>query len=97
MAKKILIADDEARMRRLVADFLKKAGYDTLEAANGREALELVSAIPDIDIVILDVMMPEYDGWTVCREIRKSSRVPIIMLTARGEEADELFGFELGG
>lgn len=96
MAKKILIADDEARMRRLVADFLKKAGYETLEADNGREALELVAALPDIDIVILDVMMPEYDGWTVCREIRKSSRVPIIMLTARGEEADELFGFELG-
>lgn len=96
MAKKILIADDEARMRRLVADFLKKAGYDTLEAANGREALELIADTTDIDLVILDVMMPEYDGWAVCREIRKSSPVPIIMLTARGEEADELFGFELG-
>lgn len=96
MAKKVLIADDEARMRRLVADFLKKAGFDTLEAANGHEALELMGDTSDIDLVILDVMMPEYDGWAVCREIRKSSRVPIIMLTARGEEADELFGFELG-
>jgi DNA-binding response OmpR family regulator len=96
MAKKILIADDEARMRRLVADFLKKAGYETAEAGNGRKALELITESTDIDLVILDVMMPEYDGWAVCREIRKISRVPIIMLTARGEEADELFGFELG-
>lgn len=96
MTKKILIADDEIRMRRLVVDFLKKAGYDTLEAADGRQALDLFYDQPGIDLIILDVMMPQYDGWAVCREIRKSSQVPIIMLTARGEEADELFGFELG-
>lgn len=96
MAKKILIVDDEARMRRLVADFLKKSGYETLEAADGRKALDLVAEVEDIGLVILDVMMPEYDGWAVCREIRKNSNMPIIMLTARGEEADELFGFDLG-
>lgn len=94
--KKILIADDEARMRKLVGDFLKKEGYSVFEAANGRQALNLFYETEKFDLVILDVMMPEYDGWTVCREIRKSSRVPIIMLTARGEESDELFGFDLG-
>ncbi|HOQ10384.1 MAG TPA: response regulator transcription factor [Syntrophomonadaceae bacterium] len=94
--RKILIADDEERMRRLVGDFLKREGFQILEAVDGRQALELFEADPDICLVILDVMMPVYDGWTVCREIRKKSMVPIIMLTARGEETDELFGFELG-
>jgi len=82
--KKILIADDEARMRRLVEDFLKKEGYSVVEAADGRQARDAFRENRDIDLVILDVMMPEYDGWTVCREIRKSSQVPVIMLTARG-------------
>ena len=96
VAGKILIADDEDRMRKLVGDFLKKQGYQVVEAADGREALEVFSSEPDIDLIILDVMMPVYDGWSVCREIRKTSQVPIIMLTARGEESDELFGFDLG-
>lgn len=96
LARKILIVDDEERMRRLVGDFLKKQGYVVIEAADGREALNLFAADQGIDLIILDVMMPEYDGWAVCREIRKSSLVPIIMLTARGEESDELFGFDLG-
>jgi DNA-binding response OmpR family regulator len=96
VAGKILIADDEDRMRKLVGDFLKKQGYLVVEAADGREALEVFSSEPDIDLIILDVMMPVYDGWSVCREIRKTSQVPIIMLTARGEESDELFGFDLG-
>lgn len=94
--KKILIADDEIRMRRLVGDFLKKEGYSVVEAADGAQALQLFRDADDTDLVILDIMMPGYDGWTVCREIRKSSQVPIIMLTARGEESDELFGFDLG-
>ncbi|MFA5881809.1 MAG: response regulator transcription factor [Eubacteriales bacterium] len=93
---KILIADDEARMRKLVGDFLKKEGYSVIEAADGQEALDLFHRNDNLDLIILDVMMPEYDGWAVCREIRKSSQVPIIMLTARGEESDELFGFDLG-
>lgn len=95
-AKKILIADDEARMRKLVADMLKKDGYTVTEAADGHEALKKFQDSGDMDLIILDVMMPGYDGWTVCREVRKSSQVPIIMLTARGEESDELFGFDLG-
>jgi len=95
-SKRILIADDEARMRKLVADFLKKDGCTVIEAADGQEALDLFHNTGDVDLIILDVMMPVYDGWTVCREIRKSSQVPIIMLTARGEESDELFGFDLG-
>ena len=93
---KILIADDEERMRRLVGDFLKKVGYTVIEAADGHEALDLFCNDQNIDLIILDVMMPEYDGWAVCREIRKSSQIPVIMLTARGEESDELFGFDLG-
>ncbi len=92
----ILIADDETRMRKLVGDFLKKEGYSVIEAADGQQALELFHNTGEISLVILDVMMPGYDGWTVCREIRKSSQVPVIMLTARGEESDELFGFDLG-
>jgi len=91
----ILIVDDEMRMRKLVGDFLKKQGFRVLEAADGRQALEVFQR-EHPDLIILDVMMPEYDGWAVCREIRKTSRVPIIMLTARGEEDDELFGFDLG-
>jgi DNA-binding response OmpR family regulator len=95
MSKNIIIADDEERMRKLVCDFLKKEGHTTFEAENGKQALNIFAA-QQIDLLILDVMMPEYDGWAVCREIRKSSMVPIIMLTARGEESDELFGFDLG-
>lgn len=94
--KKILIADDEPRMRKLVVDFLKKEGYSTVEAADGAEALELFYDKGKFDLVILDVMMPKNDGWTVCRALKKSEKVPVIMLTARGEESDELFGFELG-
>lgn len=94
--KKVLFADDEERMRKLVSDFLKKEGYTTICAQNGREALDLFNQHEDISLVILDVMMPEMDGWDVCREIRSTSRIPIIMLTARDQEADELLGFELG-
>ncbi|KPU27486.1 PhoB family transcriptional regulator [Caloranaerobacter sp. TR13] len=91
----ILIVEDEDRMRRLIGDYLKKEGYTVIEAENGKLALE--KFINDnIDLVILDIMLPEYDGWTVMREIRKESNVPIIILTARSEESDELFGFELG-
>lgn len=95
ITKNILIADDEPRMVKLVSDFLRKEGYNVFVAENGRQALDIFSD-QHIDLVILDVMMPEYDGWAVCREIRKSSQVPVIMLTARSEESDELFGFELG-
>ena len=94
-AKRILVADDEVRIRKLVGDLLKREGHTIVEAADGRQALDIFKS-EEIDLIILDVMMPHYDGWTVCREIRKSSKVPIIMLTARGEEADELFGFDLG-
>lgn len=95
--KKILIADDEERIRKLVSDFLKREGFQSLEAANGREALDIFEKEGAmIDLIILDIMMPEYDGWAVCREIRKYSKVPVIMLTARGQESDELFGFDLG-
>lgn len=96
MGEKILVVDDEPLIRKLVTDFLKKSGYTTIQAEDGRKALELFSEEEDIDLIILDVMLPEYDGWTVCREIRKKSKVPIIMLTARGEEFDELFGFDIG-
>lgn len=94
--KNILIADDEPRLRKLVGDFLKRSGFRVLEANNGREALDIFNSEEVLELIILDVMMPEYDGWAVCREIRKNSSVPIIMLTARGEESDELFGFDLG-
>lgn len=94
--KKVLFADDEERMRKLLSDFLKKEGYLTICAENGREALEMFNQHEDISLVILDVMMPEMDGWDACREIRKASRIPIIMLTARDQEIDELQGFELG-
>ena len=93
---KILVVDDEARMRKLVKDFLVKAGYVVLEAQDGNEAMEVFYANKDISVLILDVMMPHMDGWEVCREVRSSSQIPIIMLTARSDERDELQGFELG-
>ena len=93
---KILVVDDESRMRKLVKDFLVRQGYTVLEAADGMEAMDYFYEDKDIALIILDVMMPKMDGWEVCREIRKNSKVPIIMLTARGDERDELLGFELG-
>lgn len=93
---KILVVDDESRMRKLVRDFLVKSSYDVLEAGDGAEALEIFFAQKDIALVLLDVMMPKVDGWQVCREIRAYSKVPIIMLTARSDERDELRGFQLG-
>ncbi len=93
----ILIVDDELRMRKLIKDFLLKENYNTLEAKDGEEALNVFNENKDkINLILLDVMMPKKDGWTVLREIRNESNVPVIMLTARGEEQDELFGFELG-
>lgn len=96
MANTILVVDDEQRMRKLVKDFLTREGFMVLEAADGEEAVDVFLANKDIAVVILDVMMPKMDGWQTCREIRQYSKVPIIMLTARGEETDELRGFELG-
>lgn len=93
--KNILVVDDEARMRKIVSDFLSVKGYQITEAADGVEAMEKFDE-KTVDLIILDVMMPRMDGWQVCREIRKKSRVPIIMLTARGEEIDELVGFDMG-
>ena len=93
---KILVVDDESRMRKLVKDFLVREGYIVLEAGDGVEAMDIFYEEKDIALVILDVMMPKMDGWQVCREIREESKVPIIMLTARSEERDELQGFELG-
>jgi DNA-binding response OmpR family regulator len=93
---KILVVDDESRMRKLVSDFLVRSNYDVIEAEDGEQALDIFYAYKDIALVILDVMMPKMDGWQVCREIRACSRVPIIMLTARGDEQDELQGFGLG-
>ena len=93
---KILVVDDEARMRKLIKDFLVAKDYKVIEAANGQEALNLFETDTSINLIILDVMMPVLDGWSTLREIRKSSQIPVIMLTARGEERDELFGFELG-
>ena len=93
---KILVVDDESRMRKLVKDFLEREGFCVLEAENGLEAVDRFYEEKDIALIILDVMMPKMDGWGVCREIRKESKVPIIMLTARGDERDELQGFELG-
>ena len=93
---KILVVDDEARMRKLVRDFLVKQNYEVIEAGDGAEALDQFFSVRDIALVILDVMMPKMDGGEVCREIRRESKVPIIMLTARGDERDELLGFELG-
>lgn len=93
--EKILIADDEELMRQLVIDFLKPEGYEIIEAADGKVALEKYHS-EHPDLILLDVMMPIYDGWTVCREIRRESTVPIMMLTAKGEEIDQLFAYDLG-
>ena len=93
---KILVVDDESRMRKLVRDFLVRQNYDVIEAGDGEEALDIFYATKDIALVILDVMMPKMNGWDVCREIRENSKVPVIMLTAKGDESDELLGFELG-
>ena len=92
----ILVVDDEQRMRKLVRDFLTKQDFMVLEAADGEEAVDVFLDNKDIALVILDVMMPKMDGWQTCREIRQYSKVPIIMLTARGDERDELRGFEMG-
>lgn len=94
--KKILVADDEARIRRLVCDFLKNSGYETVEAVDGKDAIEKFFACGDISLVICDIMMPEADGWEVCSKIRESSAVPLLMLTARSQEFDELRSFESG-
>ena len=93
---KILVVDDESRMRKLVRDFLVREGYNVLEAEDGVEAMDIFYEEKDISLLILDVMMPRMDGWQVCREVRGYSEVPIIMLTARSDERDELQGFELG-
>ena len=93
---KILVIDDESRMRKLVRDFLMKKDYEVLEASNGEEAMEVFYKDHDIDLLILDIMMPKMDGWQVCREVRKTSKVPIIMLTAKADERDVFLGFELG-
>ena len=95
-ALKILMVDDEERMRKLVKDFLVRENFTVLEAADGEEAVDVFLAEKNIDLIILDVMMPKMDGWQVCREIRQYSKVPIIMLTARTDERDELQGFQLG-
>ena len=94
---KVLMVDDEARMRKLVKDFLAIKGYKVIEAEDGEQAVDIFFKEKDIGLVILDVMMPKMDGWEVCRTLRRYSQVPIIMLTARSEERDELLGFELGG
>lgn len=93
---KILVVDDESRMRKLVRDFLVRKDYEVLEVSDGEEALDIFYKDKEIALLILDVMMPKMNGWEVCREIRRTSRVPIIMLTAKGDESDELLGFELG-
>lgn len=92
----ILVVDDESRMRKLVKDFLLRKDFEVIEAENGEQAIDIFFAKKDISLIILDVMMPKLDGWQVCREIRQYSKVPIIMLTAKGEEKDELLGFDLG-
>lgn len=93
---KIMVVDDESRMRKLVRDFLEKNNFDVLEAENGEQAVDIFFQKKDIALIVLDVMMPKMDGWQVCREIRAYSKVPIIMLTAKSDERDELLGFELG-
>ncbi len=93
---KILVVDDESRMRKLVKDFLVKKNFEVIEAEDGAQAIDIFFAQNDISLIILDIMMPKMDGWQVCREIRAYSKVPIIMLTAKSDERDELLGFELG-
>ena len=93
----VLVVDDESRMRKLIRDFLSQKQYKILEAGDGEEALKVFEENQNsINLILLDVMMPKLDGWSVLRQIRQTSKVPIVMLTARGEEQDELFGFELG-
>lgn len=93
---KILIVDDEMKMRKIVGDFLKREGYHILEASNGAEAFDIYDKNHDIAVIILDVMMPEYDGWSLLKQIRKESKIPVIMLTAKTMERDEVYGFEMG-
>lgn len=93
---KILVVDDESRMRKLVRDFLVRQDYEVLEAGDGEEALDIFYREKDIALLILDVMMPKMNGWEVCREVRENSKVPIIMLTAKSDESDELMGYDLG-
>ncbi len=93
---KILVVDDESRMRKLVSDFLIRQEFEVLEAADGEAALDIFYREKEIALIILDVMMPKVNGWDVCREVRETSKVPIIMLTAKGDESDELMGFQLG-
>ncbi|MGB8453339.1 MAG: response regulator transcription factor [Anaerocolumna sp.] len=93
---KVLVVDDESRMRKLVKDFLSKKNFEVLEAENGEQAVDIYFESKEIALIILDIMMPKMDGWQVCREIRQYSKVPIIMLTAKSDEKDELLGFELG-
>ena len=93
---KILVVDDESRMRKLVRDFLVKQNFEVLEAGDGEAALDLFYQEKNIALMILDVMMPKMNGWEVCKEVRENSRVPIIMLTAKGDESDELMGFDIG-
>ena len=94
---KILVVDDESRMRKLVRDFLVRQDFEVLEAGDGEEALDLFYKDKSIALIILDVMMPKMNGWEVCKEVRENSKVPIIMLTAKSDESDELMGFDLGG
>lgn len=94
--RKILVVDDESRMRKLVRDFLVKQDFEVVEAEDGEDALDKFYGQKDIALIILDVMMPKINGWEVCKEIRENSKVPIIMLTAKGEESDELMGFDIG-
>lgn len=96
MKYKILVVDDEQRMRKIVKDFLVNSDFEVIEAADGEEALDVFYKNPDTDLIVLDVMMPKLDGWDVCKQIRKESKVPIIMLTAKTDESDELLGFKLG-
>ena len=93
---KILVVDDESRMRKLVKDFLEREGFEVLEAGDGMEAMEIFYEEKEIALIILDVMMPKMDGWQVCREVRQSSKVPIIMLTAKGDDMDKILGLEYG-
>ena len=96
MNNKILVVDDESRIRKIIRDFLVREGYVVCEAEDGEAALDIFCSNNDIDLIIMDVMMPKMDGWQLCKEVRKLSKVPILMLTAKSEEQDELKGFELG-
>ena len=93
---KILIADDESKLRRLVCDFLRRSGHTPVEASTGREVLDIFNSDEKIDLYLLDIMIPEVDGWEICRQIRKTSSVPIILLTARSAEYDQIMGFDAG-